>query len=62
MPTNRYFDQILNVIERGNLEGGLTLLAGQLASANLNRQSMNDARKNLRAHQLHRLLLASWNT
>ncbi len=57
MPTNRYFDQILNVIERGNLEGGLTLLAGQLASANLNRQSMNDARKNLRAHQLHRLLL-----
>ena len=57
MPTNRYFDQILTVVESGNLAGGLTLLAGQLATANLNAQSMSDARKNLRAHELHRWLL-----
>ena len=62
MPNNRFYDQILALIQKGDAAGGMPLLTGHLAAANHDPTVMRMCREALRSHDLHQLLLEDPHT
>ena len=57
MNSQRFFDQTLDMIQRGRLHAALPMLAGQLYNAQANPATWPETRAALHKHDLHRLLL-----
>ena len=57
MHSQRFFDQTLDMIQRGGLHAALPMLAGQLYNAQANPATWPETRAALHGHDLHSLLL-----
>ena len=57
MHSQRFFDQTLDMINRGGLNAALPMLAGKLYNAHANPETWPETRAALHSHALHSLLL-----